>query len=205
MRLPRLHVVTDATILGTPGFEARALSLLDALGPAVALHVRAPGRPIRELLRCATVLAAAALQAGALLLVNERVDVALACRCGAHLNARSIPVTEARRLLHNAPLGYSAHTADEAAIAELEGADFVFTGSIYPTSSHPDRPPAGLDLLQRTVARVQVPVIAIGGLTAARAAEVRHAGAHGAAVIRAVWEAEDPVRAARELMAALEA
>lgn len=204
MRLPRLHVVTDATIMGAPTFEARALSLLDALGPAVALHLRAPGLATRELLRCATVLAAAALQAGALLLVNERVDIALACRCGAHLNARSVPVIEARRLLHNAALGYSAHTADEAAIAEVEGADFVFTGSIYPTSSHPDHPPAGLDLVQRTAARVRVPVIAIGGVTADRAAEVRQAGAYGAAVIRAAWEAEDPVRATRELVAALE-
>lgn len=204
MTLPRLHIVTHDGILAAAGFRERAAALLDALGPAVALHVRGRGLSARVLHDHAVDLAAAALRSGSLLLVNERVDLALAARTGAHLNAGSIPLVDARRLLHHAPLGYSAHTADEALLAQAEGADFVFLGTIFPSASHPDRPGAGVELLQRAVARLDVPVIAIGGITRERVPEVLTAGTHGVAAITGIWDAPDPVAAARGYLEALE-
>ena len=203
MTLPRLHVVTHDAILAAADFPGRAGALLDSLGPAVALHLRGRALGGRALHDLATGLAGAALRSGSLLLVNERVDVALAARAGAHLNVGSIPLPDARRLLHHAPLGYSAHTADEALLAQAEGADFVFLGTIFASASHPDRAPAGVELLRRAVPRLGVPVIAIGGITPGRVAEVRASGAWGVAAITGIWDAADPVAAARAYLAAL--
>ena len=96
--------------------------------------------------------------------------------------------------------GYSAHAAEEAKQAEQDGADWVFVGAIYATASHESVQPAGLQLVSDAAAACGVPVIAIGGVTAARIAELRGAGARGVAVIRAVWDAPDPVQAAAELV-----
>jgi thiamine monophosphate synthase len=72
-------------------------------------------------------------------------------------------------------------------------------GSVYESQSHPGRPAAGLDLVRQT-SRMGVPIVAIGGITAARAPEVREAGAYGIAAIRALWEAADPAAAALSLL-----
>jgi len=196
MTIPRLHVVTDDDLLGVAGFRATAAALMEALGARVALHLRGPRCTTAALHELAAGLAPVGLRTGSLLLINDRVDVALAVRAGAHLRATSLPLTEARRLLHHAPLGYSAHSAEEAALAAAEGADYVFLGTIYATPSHPDLKPAGPALLARSAGSLEVPAIAIGGITVARVQEVRAAGAHGVAVIRGVWHAEDPIAAA---------
>jgi thiamine-phosphate pyrophosphorylase len=89
---------------------------------------------------------------------------------------------------------------DEAAAAVAEGADFLLVGSIYETASHPGRPAAGLGLV-RAAAALGRPVIAIGGIDAARAREARAAGAYGVAAITAIWHAVDPAAAALALLA----
>jgi thiamine-phosphate pyrophosphorylase len=203
MRLPRLHIVTDDALLGEPDFAARAAALLDAGGGDVALHLRAATLPARAFLELAEPLAVEALRTGALLQINDRIDVALAVRCGAHLGVRGIPLPEARRLLGNAPLGYSAHGTEEARIAEADGADYLFLGTIFPTASHPDRTAAGPALLERTVPAARVPVLAIGGITPERARQARAAGAYGVAVISGVWGAPDPEAALREYLDAI--
>jgi thiamine-phosphate diphosphorylase len=96
-------------------------------------------------------------------------------------------------------IGCSVHTPEEAAAAVEEGADFLVVGTVYESVSHPARPAAGLDLVRQT-SRLGVPIIAIGGITPARAAEVREAGAYGIAAIRALWEAADPAAAALDLL-----
>lgn len=203
MKLPRLHVVTDDAVLARPAFAEQVRALLDALGGDVALHLRALHLDARRLHDLAAELAAEALRAGALFLVNERVDIALAVRSGAHVNLRSIPVVEARRLLHNAWLGYSAHTREDADVAAAEGADFVALGTIYATASHPDREPAGEVLVRKVAPTLGIPVVAIGGVTLERVPAVLAAGAYGAAVIRGVWDAENPVEAARAYVAVM--
>jgi thiamine-phosphate pyrophosphorylase len=92
------------------------------------------------------------------------------------------------------------HDPEEAARAVDEGADFLLVGSIYPSATHPDRPGEGLELV-RAAAALGRPVIAIGGIDAARAGEVRAAGAYGVAAITALWRAPDPAAAALALLA----
>jgi thiazole tautomerase (transcriptional regulator TenI) len=134
-----------------------------------------------------------------MVLVNDRVDVAITAPAhGVQLGVRSLPVGVVREISPGLLIGYSAHGAAECAGAERDGADFVFAGSIYPTESHPGARAGGLALLQNCVAACRMPVLAIGGVIPGRVAEVREAGAHGVAVIRAVWNAADPVQAAEQ-------
>jgi thiamine-phosphate diphosphorylase len=143
---------------------------------------------------------------GALLLVNDRVDVALAAGVdGVQLGAGALPAAEARRLLGPAArIGRSVHSVAEARVAVAEGADFLIVGTIHATATHPDRAPAGPALLAAVAQHVRVPIFAIGGVTAANAAECLRHGAHGVAVIRAIGDAADPEAAARALTDALE-
>jgi thiamine-phosphate diphosphorylase len=202
--LPRLHVVTGDAVLGRPGFLGQARSLLETHGPLLALHLRGHGTTGAILLGLAEPLAGAARGAGALLLINDRVDVALAVGCGAQLGRRSIPVVEARALLGRGPsIGYSAHAADEAASAIADGADFVLVGTIWPSRSHPGGGTAGPELVAAVAAATAAPVLAIGGVTPERTGEVLEAGGHGVAVLSGVWDAADPLIAAGEYLEAM--
>lgn len=118
-------------------------------------------------------------------LVSSRCDLALATGAyGVHLPERDIPVREARRLLPNALLGRSAHSVDGARAAEAEGADYCLLGPIWPTASHSEWQPLGLETLRQAAAAVAIPVLAIGGVDESRAGESREAGARGFAAIR---------------------
>jgi thiamine-phosphate pyrophosphorylase len=195
--VPRLHLVTDDRVLAAPGFDERATALLEAHGPALALHLRGHGTRGRELFALAAALAGRAATTGSVLLVNDRVDVALAAGCGAQVGRRSIPVPCARTLLGaGAVLGYSAHGSREARAAVDDGADVILLGTIWPTPSHSGVSGAGLELVAEVAASLAAPVIAIGGVTPARAREAVEAGAHGVAVLGGVWDAAEPVSAA---------
>ena len=140
----------------------------------------------------------------ALLTVNERADVALACDAdGVQLGEEALPVEEARRLLGgDALIGRSVHSVAGAVEAEAAGADFLLIGPIYATPSHPESPGAGAALLEQVRRAVAVPFLAIGGVDASNIEEVARAGASGAAVVRAVLAAADPAQAAAELRTA---
>ncbi len=137
--------------------------------------------------------------------VNDRVDLALALGLDVHLAESSIPTSEARRILPPETLiGRSTHSPDGARRAELEGADFVTFGPVYDTpSKRPFGPPQGTDRLRQACGAVSIPVLALGGVTAANTAECLAAGAQGVALIGAVWGAPDPVRALLDLKAAV--
>ena len=178
----------------------RARLIVEVGGPDIAFHLRAPhasGRRLHDLARAVT---GAAADAGAVLLVNDRIDVALAAADGAQVGARGVRVRHARRMLGAGRLlGASVHTAAEAIEAAAEGADFVLAGTIWPTPSHPGRTGAGRELI-REIASSGIAVIAIGGVTPERGAEAREAGASGIAVIRGVWDAADPAGAVRHYL-----
>jgi thiamine-phosphate diphosphorylase len=199
--IPRLHLVTDDAVLQNPRFLAAAVALIRKLQHDIALHLRGPRTSGRALHALATPLAAEAERAGALLVVNDRVDVAMAAGVSAvQLGERSLPVSRVRAQFPQIEqIGYSAHSAAAAAAAAQDGANFVLAGSIYATASHPGAQPAGLELLRACSRAGRMPVLAIGGIDASRVREVRDAGAYGVAVIRAVWQAADPVQAAAEL------
>lgn len=206
MTLPRLHVVTDDDVLGRPDFMERARALLRARGPSLAFHLRGHGATGATLFRLTDSLAGVARETGSLLVVNDRVDVALAAGCGAQLGRRSIPVATARSLLGPEPaIGYSAHDAGQAAAAIGDGADFVLVGTIWPSPSHPGGEAAGAGLVAAVAAALAAPVIAIGGVTPPRAHEAMEAGAHGVAVVSGVWDASDPSAAAAQYLESMEA
>jgi thiamine-phosphate diphosphorylase len=119
-------------------------------------------------------------------LLSSRVDLALACgAAGVHLPEQDLPVAAARRLLGGDRLvGRSVHSPAAAREAEAEGADYVVFGPVFATDSHPGRVPLGLAALREVTATVAIPVLAIGGVDAERAAVCRRAGAAGFAAIR---------------------
>jgi thiamine-phosphate diphosphorylase len=202
--IPRLHVVTDDVVLSDPRFLRMARAVLEAGGSGLALHLRGPGATGRALFEAARVLSDAARATGALLLVNGRVDVAMAAGAGGvQLPARGIPVDAARRLLGpSRVIGSSVHSPDEARAAAA-GADFLLAGTLFPSASHVGRAPAGVAWL-RELAELGPPVIGIGGIDVGRMAEALEAGADGVAVLRAVWTAPDPAGPVHELLAILQ-
>jgi thiamine-phosphate diphosphorylase len=100
-------------------------------------------------------------------------------------------------------VGRSVHSVDAARRAEEEGCEYVVAGSVFPTSSHPNGPAGGVQLLRDIVAAVKIPVIAIGGITSANARSCIDAGARGVAVISAIFDAADPRQAAHDLWKAI--
>jgi thiamine-phosphate pyrophosphorylase len=138
------------------------------------------------------------------LLINERLDVALAVGAdGIHLGQTSFPAATARRLLGPDKLiGVSTHS--QAEITAATGADFIVFGPVYFTPSKAAYgEPQGLERLRQAVAHSPVPFIAIGGIKRDQVAEILAAGAHGIAVISAISTAPDPAQAARDLLARL--
>jgi thiamine-phosphate diphosphorylase len=204
--LPRLHLITEDAVLGEVGFEAMARAVLEAHGADVALHLRGHGTGGGRLFGLARALGPVARETGARLIVNDRVDVALAAGCGVQLGRRSIPVPTARQLLGpGAVLGYSAHEREEAMAAAESGVDFIVLGTIWPSASHPGEPGRGAELISGVVGAVAVPVVAIGGVTPSRAEEALGAGAHGVAVLSGVWASPDPLAAVAGYVGALKA
>lgn len=146
-------------------------------------------------------------QYDACLAINDRLDVALALGAdGVHLAAQSVPVKAAVNLAHgNILVGRSVHGLAEARSAAAAGADYLTFGHVFPTTSHPSLPPRGLAELAEIVQAVQVPVLAIGGVTADNLDSVLSTGCAGIAVISAILTDAEPSRAARRLRSALDA
>jgi thiamine-phosphate diphosphorylase len=143
----------------------------------------------------------------ALLFINDRVDVALACEAdGVQLGEEGLPTLAARRIAGERLLiGRSVHSAESARKAEADGAHLLVLGTVFPSGSHPGGETGGLARVRETAAAVSVPVVAIGGITASNAASVMEAGASGVAVISALTKAPDPSATAKELVSAMKA
>ena len=156
-----------------------------AAGGATVVQLRLKGAPTDEVVALGRALA----DLEAELVVNDDVDAALELGVGVHLGQGDAGVERAREA--GIPLGLSARTRREAAVAEFAGATYVGAGPIWATPSKSDAgPPIGLDGLRDVCLSVSVPVVAIGGIDAANASDCIRAGAAGVAVIRAVVEIE---------------
>jgi thiamine-phosphate diphosphorylase len=201
--LPRLHLVTDDSILASPEFDRLAARLLERGGPAVALHLRGRLRG-GEFWRRAAACGPSARAAGAALIVNDRIDVALACEAaGVQLGSGSFSVEEARRLIGpRAWIGVSIHSSEEAEDAVARGADYLLAGTLFQTPSHPERSGAGTTWL-RDLRALGRPVLGIGGIRPDRVGEILEAGAWGVAVVRGVWLDRRPVEALSRFLDAL--
>jgi thiamine-phosphate pyrophosphorylase len=198
--LPRIHAITDAGVLALPDLGVRAAAIA-ALGPAAALHVRDRSAPVAALAATAERFTTLARPPEAAVFINARPDLAAAVGAqGLQLGAADLSVADARGVFSAGWIGRSVHSPAEAEAAIADGADYLMLGSVYDTASHAGSAPTGIDLLRRVVALGR-PVIAIGGVTPARVAELAEAGAWGVAAIRALWHAADPAAAARALAA----
>ena len=142
---------------------------------------------------------------GLRVVASRRLDVARAFHLdGVHLGREAVPVREARDFLGaDALIGYSAHDGEEARRAAADGASYVTLSPVYATDSKPEAPARGSDWLRTESRDLPVPVLALGGLTAARVGEVLAAGAFGVAAVGALGAAPDPEAAAREFHRAL--
>ncbi len=195
--LPRLHAITDERIARRPDLSAVARRLAVGGGEHLALHARGRALSGLEHYELAVRLAA---HPPVRLFVNDRLDVALAARAaGVQLTRTSLEPRDARALDASWWIGMSVHDLGEAAAARAAAADYLLVGPVFPTATHPDRQPLGLVRLAEIVG-LGVPVIAIGGVTVERIPDLRQAGVHGAAAIRALWDAADPADAARRML-----
>jgi thiamine-phosphate pyrophosphorylase len=175
----RLHALVADVETGRAAAEGGASVLQVRLKDASTQQVVELGRELAGL--------------GPELVVNDDVDAALELGCGVHLG-QDDPGAE-RAVAAGLPLGISARTRREAAVAELAGASYIGAGPIWATPSKPDAgEPIGLEGLRDICLSVSVPVVAIGGIDSTNAAECIRAGASGVAVIRAIAE----IRALRE-------
>lgn len=201
----RVYVITHAGFRGRSHEEVARAALA---GGATLLQLRDKQASARSLVETARRLVALARPEGIPVVVNDRVDVALAAGAdGVHVGEEDLAVADARRILGpHGVVGASAGTVEEAVRAEREGADYVGVGPVFPTGTKPDAGAAiGLEGLSRIAGAVRIPVVGIGGITPDNAAEVVRAGAAGVAVISAVADAEDMVEATRRLRQAVDA
>jgi thiamine-phosphate pyrophosphorylase len=192
-----LYVILDGQASG----GRRLDELLDAVlaGGCRLVQLREKTMPLAGLLPIAQVLRRRCREAGALFIVNDRVDLALAVEAdGAHVGQDDLPAREARRLLPPPMiLGVSTHNPDQARRARDDGADYVAVGSMFPTGSKIGFELVGPELVRRVRADIPVPLVAIGGITRDNVGQVIEAGADAVAVISAIGGARDPAAAVR--------
>jgi len=201
--LGRLHVLTDAR--GGPAALVAVAAAVAAGAPVV--QVRHKNCTDRALYEFAAEVVEICATTGATCIVNDRVDVALAVGApGTHLGADDLPVTAARRVAgHGHLLGGTARNPEQAQRLVAAGADYLGVGPVYRTTTKEGLPdpmgPAGIAAVARAV---QVPVIAISGVTSERVGELLAAGAWGVAVVGAISGTADPAAATRRFLEELE-
>lgn len=204
-QIGRLHVITDQTVQDR--FTHAKLAGYAVEGGAGAIQYRDKILGTREAIETARTLKQICSAAGVPLIVNDRVDIAMAVDAdGVHLGRKDLPIAAARMLLGPEKIiGGTAGTYEEALQVHEAGADYIGFGHIFPTrSKDKPSPPVGLDTLKEICTRIEIPVIAIGGITQQNVEQVIMAGAFGAAVIGAVCAQKDPEAATAELVSAID-
>ncbi|WP_296878267.1 thiamine phosphate synthase [uncultured Methanobrevibacter sp.] len=136
------------------------------------------------------------------LIINDRVDVALAIDAdGVHVGQSDMPCDITRKLIgDNKILGVSAATIEEAKKAEKDGADYIGTGAVFPTATKDDAPSITKQDLKNVVESINIPVVAIGGITLENAHELTDTGIAGLSVVSAIMSSENPKKSSEELL-----
>jgi len=202
---PSLYVVLDRA-------ASRGRDLVQVLDAALAggsrlIQLREKEWPSGRLLPLAERLLAHCRAAGAVFIINDRVDLAVAVGAdGVHVGQDDLPARVARPLLRPGMiLGVSTHSVEQARAAQADGADYVAVGSMFPTQSKAEFQLVGTGLMRKLRGEIRVPLVGIGGITHANVAQVIEAGADGVAVISAVCAAEDPRASAERFLALIRA
>ena len=201
---PFLYAVADYATLCSGG-DFKFLDLMVSGGCRV-VQLREKNGTDRELVAMAERTRKALEGKDALLFVNDRVDIALASGAhGVHLGQDDLSPEAARHMAgENLLMGVSTHSMKQAKIAALHGPDYISLGAIFASPTKPERKPVGITLLKSVCRAFDVPVVAIGGITADNAGQVAASGAAGAAVITALSRAKNPASATKKILSALE-
>ena len=194
-----LYLVTDSGGMDDETFLAKVEAA--CRGGVTLLQLREQECGGREFLRLALRVKAVADRYGVPLLIDDRVDVALAAdAAGVHVGQEDLPVEAARRLLGPGKIvGATAKTVEQARIAKAQGADYLGVGAVFPTTTKVKTVLTEVGTLAEIVREVQLPVVAIGGLNAANCDVLQGSGFSGIAVVSAIMKAGDPEAAARSL------
>ncbi len=187
-----LHIISN----GHMPIEQLREIVMDIHPYVTAIHLREKQKTARELFQAVHLLTDANIPLSKII-INDRVDVALVTRArGVQLAFHSLDAAIVKANFPQLMLGSSIHSYDEGQKAKENGADYVLFGHVFPSQSKPDKPPKGLEELSR-LTQLDIPVIAIGGITPENTGQVLQAGAKGIAVMSGVIEARDPLVAVK--------
>lgn len=197
----RLIVITDVALAAPRSVPDVVAAALDAGAPAIQLRDKTAAAS--TLLEEARELHTLVRRYGALLFINDRVDVALAAGAdGVHLGPDDLPVHAARRIAPNLLIGFSTDDPETARRAQQDGADYIGCGAVFGTRTKDVGEEAiGIDRLNAVADAVSIPVVGIGGVTAENVGQIAGSRAAGAAIVGAVMAAPDPASAVRSLLA----
>jgi len=196
-----VYLVTDFDL--ARGRTTRDIVAAAIRGGVSCVQLREKKRGTREFIEEALSIRELLARHGIPLIINDRLDVALAVKAdGVHLGQKDMPCLMARQLApKDMIVGISAESLEDAIQAEKDGADYVGVSPVFATPTKTDAAePLGLDNLRRIRERVRLPLVAIGGVNAGNAATVIHHGADGVAVVSAIVRAPDPAAATRNLL-----
>jgi len=202
----KLYLITDRKLAGDRLIPICEEALAAAPPGSLAIQLREKDLPARELFELALQLKERCAKYGAALVINDRIDVALAAEAdGVHLATNSIDATDARQLLGPSKMiGVSTHNLAEVVAAARAGADFVVFGPVCePLSKGSYGAPRGVAALAEAAKVSSVPVLALGGITVERARELSGSGAAGVAAIGSVMGSTHPAAAVTDLLDAI--
>jgi len=194
-----LYVIADTRFIRKESFEENIEKVISS--GATVIQLREKNLPPPSFLKIALKMRKL-IRPPILFIVNDRVDIAMACRAdGVHLGQEDFPVPAARRVMgEEMIIGVSTHSLEEARRAERKGADYVAIGPVFPTSTKLDsHPPVGTGIIGEIKKELSIPVVAIGGIMAENIEEVLKMGADGIAVVSAIFGQEDVEGATRRL------
>ena len=202
LSLPPLYAILDPE--QTKGRSCEQV-LRDLLAAGISiLQLRVKSMAASQFLALAQRVRAATRSHGCKLIVNDRIDIALACEAdGVHLGQDDLPLAVGRKLMGNKIVGISTHDLAQAREAEQDGADYIGFGPMFGTTTKETSYSArGLDMLRQIRAAVKIPIVAIGGITEQNMQEVWEGGADSTAIISDILGAEDIAAKTRRILAA---
>ncbi|MBE9528070.1 MAG: thiamine phosphate synthase [Proteobacteria bacterium] len=187
-----LYAIIDTTYVAVDDIGEVASKIL--AGGCKTIQLRAKGLKAADKLRAARLLKVLAAKSGATFIVNDRVDIAMLSNAdGVHVGQVDLPIKDVRELLKGVQIiGLSTHNIDEAREAQSLGADYIAVGPIYRTQTkHDAEEPKGTEVLREIVQSVNLPVVAIGGITLDNVDEVLATGARAVAMISEILLSDD--------------
>lgn len=194
-----LYAVTDRFWTGKKSlYEQVKIALQNGV---TCLQYREKHLPLEERLAEAKAIASLCRKYQIPFIINDDVHLALACDAdGVHLGQDDISIEEARKIIgHQKIIGMTAHNVTEALKAQLQGADYLGLGAVFPTSTKGNTIPLSLDTLKKICSQVNIPKVAIAGITASNIQKLAGTGIDGVAVVSAIFGANDIATATSEL------